>query len=228
MISWPQRFKAIRKAKIEHFSPENWVDFARGFAKQDQRAAMERHLKQGCHNCQETLQFWAGIVRFASQEPSFEPPKESLRAAKVWASVNRALKQPSFIERVAALVYDSFREPLPAGVRSSGRGARDLLYRQGSIVVAIRVESPSSDRRVSLTGQVQESSKEVRNIANVPVWLSQGKQQLISTLSNRHGEFQLEFDVADDLRLRLAAGEKRILVIPLNSLISTGKGASSC
>ena len=46
--------------------------------------------------------------------------------------------------RKASLVFDSFRQPTPAGVRVVGPSARRLLYKAGRYLVMVRLE-PGAD-----------------------------------------------------------------------------------
>ena len=64
------------------------------------------------------------MLDVADQEAAYRPPDEALRQLKG----DFALRRPKgLLERVAeqaALVFDSFRVPQPAGVRTAGRVRR--------------------------------------------------------------------------------------------------------
>jgi hypothetical protein len=104
------------------------------------------------------------------------------------------------------LVFDSFREPLPAGVRSQHRVSRQTLYEAGDYAVDLRQEHERGGARVTMVGQVASRKEPGRALAGVAVVLSSGSSVLAKTVSNEFGEFQMEYPPARDLRLDIGAG----------------------
>ncbi|MFB3815432.1 MAG: hypothetical protein ACE14L_15115 [Terriglobales bacterium] len=117
-----------------------------------------------------------------------------------------ALRRPhtvTFARRVARLVYDSFREPLPAGVRSQQRLSRQALYEAGGFCVDLRLEHEPRGSLVTLVGQVANRKQPGHAVAHVPVVLMAGKQIVGRAFSNSFGEFQMEYAPKGQLRLHI-------------------------
>jgi hypothetical protein len=53
-----------------------------------------------------------------------------------------------------ALVYDSFRHPRPAGLRTAGASPRQLLYKAGRYTIKVQVEAAEAADRLCIVGQI--------------------------------------------------------------------------
>ena len=68
---------------MNHFTDEQWVDYARGLSSPGlDRAAMDRHLREGCENCHNLFALWRTVVEVAAREFRYQVPEEVLRAAE--------------------------------------------------------------------------------------------------------------------------------------------------
>ncbi|HEX7671903.1 MAG TPA: hypothetical protein VF395_20050, partial [Polyangiaceae bacterium] len=94
------------------------------------------------------------VAAVARGEEAFGVPAHALR----WAMAIFSLQQPErvhILPRVLArLVFDSFGEPQPAGVRSLELVSRQAMYRVGDTYIDLRMESEPGTHRVSLVGQI--------------------------------------------------------------------------
>jgi hypothetical protein len=105
------------------------------------------------------------------------------------------------VAQVARLIFDSFRQPFAVGVRGVSAPARHLSYQSGGLVVDLRVEWEDT-KRVSMAGQAVHVDRGAESIANSNVALLQHEDRPVAQKTlNSFGEFQLEFDYQDDLRL---------------------------
>jgi len=203
---------------MNHFSVWQWADFVRGLGEGTARSAMETHLSSGCSRCQRTVDLLRGIAVAARGEADYEPPEYVIRGAKAIYSQRRP-ETISFPRLLARLVFDSARDPLPAGMRSQDQISRHVLYQAGSYCLDLQLEQQPESGLVTLIGQLADQAKPAEGTADVPVWLMERQNLVASSLSNKLGEFQLEYD--PDRRLRLcvplrAAGKR--LEVPLNRL----------
>ena len=193
-----------RTGKADHPREEDWVDYARGAGAPDVRARLARHLEDGCDACGQAVRLWEAVSGAARDEPSYEPPAEAVREV---LGRFRIQGRPSLAERVvrqAALLFDSFREPLPAGVRATGTVPRQLLYRAGPYTVKLRVEPEPESERLSIVGQILDEADPSAVLQDIGVLALQGSTMLDRTLTNRLGEFTLEPDAAANLYLSVA------------------------
>jgi hypothetical protein len=191
----------------EHFREEDCVDFARGQAGPDVRAGLERHLETGCSRCARTVRLWKGVQDVVEHEATYHPPDAVLRQL----AGDFALRRPKgLLERVAekaALVFDSFRQPQPAGVRNAGAAPRQLLYKVGRYMIRLRLEPAADAERLSIVGQLLDEQDPAAALKDIAVIAMHGHKTLDRTLTNNLGEFVLEPDAAEDLRLCVGVAE---------------------
>src|SRR5260370_18869470 len=78
------------------------------------------------------------------------------------------------LRTVARLISDSFRDPLPVGVRGLQDRSRRLLYAAGSLRVDLLIEPEAGSNRLALTGQVLDSGTTDRKFpggtVTLPAW----------------------------------------------------------
>jgi len=198
---------------MKHFSIWQWTDYVRALADEVTRSAMEAHLSSGCARCQQTVTMLSGVAATARGEAGYDPPAFAIRCAQAIYSLSRPGKL-SLPRLVARLVHDSFREPLPAGMRAQAGLSRHALYEAGSYCLDVQVEQQPASGLVTLVGQLADRNTPGTNTAGVPVWLMERKTLVASSLCNPFGEFQLDYAPARDLRLcvPLHAAGKRLEV----------------
>lgn len=204
----PGRIRPVRVRNMKHFEITEWTDFVRGLVTPVRREAMEQHLTGGCGKCSRIVDVLAKVSRLAGAD-KIDVPDFAVHCARAIF----ALEQPRevrVLDRMAGLlVFDSFREPLPAGVRSQHRVSRQTLYEAGDYAIDLRQEQERGGTRVTMVGQIASRKQPGRALAGVAVVLSSGDSVLAKTVSNEFGEFQMEYPPARDLRLDIAAGRQR-------------------
>src|SRR5258708_23133374 len=75
------------------------------------------------------------------------------------------------LRTVARLISDSFRDPLPVGVRGLQDRSRRLLYAAGTLGVDLLIELEAGTNRLALTGHFLVSAKPERKLNGLPVTL---------------------------------------------------------
>ena len=118
---------------------------------------------------------------------------------------------------MALLIFDSWLTPLPAGVRSDSPLPRRILERAGQWLVDLRFE-PAAGKRMFLMGQVARSGKHGDARVNLPILLMSPDALLTETSANQFGEFQLQFDQANGLRIYIDVPRQRPVGILLPDL----------
>jgi hypothetical protein len=200
---------------MKHFALHEWIDFARNSMAVDTKAEMQHHLNQGCTECQRAADLWKQVSASTAREGMYEPPQSALRAVFAHFALQRPAKG-SAIERMK-LAFDSLLHPLPAGIRSSGASARQLLFRSGNYSVDLRLEVQSESGHIFIVGQVLDSAKRKGGLASIPVALRSKSGAHQATITNDMGEFHFECPESESLQLSLALSSKRqlMLAIPL-------------
>jgi hypothetical protein len=198
----------------DHFSEEDWLDFARAQSGET-GTALERHLASACASCAATLQFWQSVLSLAGREADYAPPDAAVRQARAQFAFARPKGLLARAAETAALVFDSFRQPLAAGVRAAGPSPRQMLYKAGSYVVRLRVEPANGSERLSIVGQVVDDADPGRTLRDLAVLVLSGKQTVDWTLTNQLGEFALDPEPADNLQLSVGLPDRSPVTVPL-------------
>ncbi len=149
-------------------------------------ATTTKHLS-ACLPCQDKSGELSELLQFLHSDSQNEPPAEVLEwGTQLFQPVFQpAESESSKVLRIAKLVFDSFEQPTPVGVRYVGSAPRQLLFRTGKVDIDVRVES--GDDRVSLAGQVLSESE--RFFENAPVRLESHGVVRYQTQTNPVGEF---------------------------------------
>src|SRR2546427_5319232 len=141
---------------MNHFDISKWADFVRGLIEESAQVAMERHLASGCRKCRHTPDLLRKLVTAARNDSQVRVPDYAPRCARAIF----LLQQPEKIQILpripARLLYDSFREPLPAGLRTQQRLSRQTLYQAGDYSLDLRLENERGSSRVALVGQIEK------------------------------------------------------------------------
>jgi hypothetical protein len=209
---------------MKHYDISDWSDFVRGLTQGADRIAMEKHLEFGCTKCQRTERMFHRLARIASTEGRYRVPQ----AVEHLAKAIFAMQQPGRLSRlprfVPKLIFDSFRSPLPAGVRSRQGMTRQALYRDhaANFSLDLRLDHEPGSSQVVLVGQIANFKEPAKRHSHVPIFLLSGRDIVARTVSNQLGEFQLECQAKKRLRLCVPINDlesTRLMEISLNQLV---------
>lgn len=109
---------------------------------------------------------------------------------------------------LARLAFDSFREPLPAGLRASPVSWRQLLYEHGKVRIDLSIAPLVGLGKIAIVGQVLNAAELESGSKKLPVALFSSSRPVAATTTNRFGEFSFEFDVPEDANVKIRIGEK--------------------
>ena len=188
----------------------------------EEKKAMQSHLEDGCKECSKVFGAWKGVRDVARHESSYHPPESLVRTVKGMGAIFGLTKSRQGKPLIARLLFDSSRCPLPAGVRSSPSIARQLLYGAGDYQLDLRIEPREDSDKISLVGQILNSSEPDQAVGAVPVVILKGQKILAQCVTNRFGEFQVDCSLESSLQLR--AGLPRGQAICIRLIEPTGRG----
>jgi hypothetical protein len=188
---------------MDHYSMENWVDFARGVVGAREKTAMQTHLNTGCKQCSKALNLWKHVHQVARQETALEPPDTAVRQMKAAMAIHGPRRQKGVALATAKLLFDSGLSPVQAGVRSSGSSARQLLFGVGTYRIDLRMEPQLDSDKVAVIGQVLHSTDPREGLGALPVALVKGRKVVAETITSKFGEFNLECDMDGHFHLRV-------------------------
>ena len=146
------------------------------------------------------------------------PPESLVRMVKQEFAATKSPKQESVL---AGLLFDTFAQPLTAGIRSGAAVARQLVYEAEGLTVDLRLDSQPQSGKVLVVGQVLDKRhpRVSPNGVSIALWTQNG-QPFLHVGPNESGEFQLEFERQDDLRLLIDVAGRKTIRIPLAHLIA--------
>lgn len=130
------------------------------------------------------------------------------------------------VTHVARLISDSFRDPLPAGVRGLHKGTRRLLYAAGSLRVDLLIEPEAGSSRLALAGQVLDSAKPDRKFDGIPVTLQGWKGPVAQATAEEFGEFHFDFSFESNVSLEIRIAETNCITVPLPVLERPSRDAA--
>jgi hypothetical protein len=197
----PQAERLYMRESETHFEEAAWVDLARALVPEAQRLRMQSHLESGCVSCNETYKTWRLVFETAGREALYSPPEDVVRSVKGVLPLVRKLGLLPQIAEAARMIFDSFREPLPAGIRGRGSSARHLLYETDDFSIDLRLEKEGK-MRVALTGQVLPKRAGYDKTAETRVLILGSDGRLLGhRIATSFGEFQVELAAHDQLEL---------------------------
>jgi len=203
---------------MSHYPDETWTDWARGTAAPALRDEIRDHVASGCEECRYALETWEAVADAAKRDREYEPPATVLQNA-VALYRRYAPTRPEALDRsprLAELIFDSFRNPLPAGVRSLERATRHLSYKAGSFFIDVRIEEANAAGLASVVGQLMHHpDASSMSLEGLVVVLTSGRATLAETTTNRFGEFVFEMDTQRENHLAIGVGDEFTVVVPL-------------
>ena len=138
---------------MRHIKIENLVNYVDGVALDVDKVSVETHLT-ACNECAELKQELQILMMRLQEDSSLEPPAELLQ----WGiNLFQPVMQPKTgpVRRlIASLVFDTFDQPMLAGMRRVGTPPRQLLFRAGDVDVDVKIEAMEEIGRASCRERV--------------------------------------------------------------------------
>jgi hypothetical protein len=208
--------------EVKHFTDDARIDVVRRVMPRAEAALIQEHLNDAC----EAYAIWRTAAEVASRESHYHVPQQTVRMLEAAYADLRRTHIVSTSARVARLVSDSFLEPLPSGVRTAFASTRRILCLSGEWAIDMRLEQEPGNR-VFLAGQVLRWANKAAHDAEMEVTLMSADTLLTQACTNRFGEFQMEFDCAQNLHMHIdIPGRQPIAVSIPGSDDSTEESAS--
>ena len=192
---------------MRHLTVENIITYMDGQGSDVEKSTLETHLA-GCKECLELKQEFQTLMFQLREDSSFEPPAEVVEwGVNLFQPVMKPEKG-GIRKIVASLIFDTFDQPLLAGVRRVGAPPRQLLFRAGDVDVDVKIESMEANDRITLVGQVLSSA--TKFFDNTPVKLESHGIVRYRTRTNVVGEFSFDEVPKDTYHLSVDLPEGQI------------------
>ena len=192
---------------MRHLTVENIITYMDGQGTDVEKTTLETHLA-GCKECSELKQEFQTLMVQLREDSSFEPPAEVVEwGVNLFQPVMKPEKG-GVRKIIASLVFDTFDQPMLAGVRRVGAPPRQLLFRAGDVDVDVKIESMEANDRITLVGQVLSSA--TKFFDNTPVKLESHGIVRYRTRTNVVGEFSFDEVPKDTYHLSVDLPEGQI------------------
>ena len=195
---------------MRHVTAEKLMEYMDGLLTEDSKTTIDSHVSE-CSDCLQTKQELQLFVLRLQSDSAYEPPADVLE----WGiSLFQPMLQPQetvggrIRKVIASLVFDSFDEPMMAGVRRVGAPPRQLLFRAGDVDVDVKIEATDASDRISLVGQVLSNHEKFFD--NTPVKLESHGMVRYKTMTNLVGEFVFDEVPKDTYHLSVDLPEGQI------------------
>jgi hypothetical protein len=187
---------------------ENLVNYMDGQPTDVEKSTLEGHLAL-CSECSQLKHEFQALMTRLREDSSFEPPAQLVQwGVGLFQPVMQPESKGAIRKIIASLVFDTFDQPLPAGVRRVGAPPRQLLFRAGDVDVDVKIESMEANDRITLVGQVLSST--AKFFDNTPVKLESHGIVRYSTKTNVVGEFSFDEVPKDTYHLSVDLPEGQI------------------
>jgi len=196
---------------MTHLKTENILGFIDGSSTTSVRTETENHLKV-CRECDDLRMELTELMTRLQADSAYEPPVQLMQwGIDLFQPVVRpeAVGAGAWVRKfVASLVFDTYDQPLMAGVRRVGAPPRQLLFRAGDVDVDVKIESMETNDRITLVGQVLSSG--AKFFDNTPVKLESHGIVRYKTRTNLVGEFSFDEVPKDTYHLSVDLPEGQI------------------
>ena len=205
---------------MKHYAIDQWADFNRGILSDSVRGEMQAHLANGCGKCREVSEFTSKLTDTCTSLAKDAVPESMVRLARAIFPVRMQNRPKRGNKLPIELVFDSFLMPSPVGLRSTWQVGWQGLYRAGDCSVDVRIEPELKSQRAAVIGQITNHHLPDSQMGDLPVSLRAGKQVVAETLSNRFGEFQMEYEQRAKLQLCIGLRDSKTIEVPLKKFTS--------
>ena len=194
---------------MRHVTIENLMNYIDGQLSDVEKSTLEGHVST-CGDCTELKQEFQNLLHRLKEDASFEPPADLVQ----WSvDLFQPVVQPQgtarrFQKFIACLVFDTYDQPLLAGIRRVGAPPRQLLFRAGDVDVDVKIESMEANDRITLVGQVLSNTDKFFD--NTPVKLESHGIVRYRTRTNVVGEFSFDEVPKDTYHLSVDLPEGQI------------------
>ena len=150
---------------------------------------------------------------------------------ELWGNLESLFRPKEVLRRIinaAHLVFDSFLQPMPAGIRSvSQLPARQLIYQSGSLMADLWLEPQTDSNNLALVGQIVDSNRPDCQFASIPVVLHGRKGPIAVATTTKFGEFHFSFDFEPSVTLEIEARGNHWVSVALPGLEWAQRAASA-
>jgi anti-sigma factor ChrR (cupin superfamily) len=194
---------------MRHITIEELTNYVEGNISDVEKSTLDTHVT-ACGDCAELKQEFQSLLHRLQEDASFEPPADLVQwSVDLFQPVMQPKTAGSGMRKfIASLVFDTYDQPMLAGMRRVGAPPRQLLFRAGDVDVDVKIESMEANDRITLVGQVLSNTDKFFD--NTPVKLESHGIVRYRTRTNVVGEFSFDEVPKDTYHLSVDLPEGQI------------------
>ena len=127
----------------------------------------------------------------------------------------------------ARLVFDTADRPVRSGTRRRRTTSRHLLYEIEKLCLDLRLDRQPQSNETVVVGQLADREDPLKALAGLPVFLVLGEVFLDRAVSNRQGEFRVQYETEDPVTLLLSLTDGHLIEVPVDPQGSEETGSGS-
>lgn len=211
---------------MSHYEITRWIDYVRGLVSAPEQREMSDHLLE-CTSCSSQHDLLGRLAVRMQADLQYQVPEQAVRNVRALFAANAKSKKTVLQKLVGHLVFDSLQEPALAGARSNTQGMHHALYEAGDYSVDLRLEEHPGSTRMNMVGQLAVRSHSLSSLDGIPIVLMSGREILAEAVSNQFGEFQLNYEPKQRLKLSVPIQQRKLRIeLQLGSLVPKAKKGS--
>lgn len=184
-----------------HFQVLEWSAFVNRAAPRSPQTALQKHRETRRNRFAETDSLWQKAATAPTVEPSDRPSLETVRVVKAAFATAGFPAARQETAGPVQLLYDSFSQPPLPGTRSASIGIRQMLYRADPYQIDLHIELQREHNRFVIIGQFVDLTRPEMVAREVQVRLSNGREDVVYTVTNQFGEFRGAVKNSGDLEI---------------------------
>ncbi|MEW6208324.1 MAG: zf-HC2 domain-containing protein [Acidobacteriota bacterium] len=170
------------------------IDFLDHRLEGRQSERVEKHLSSGCARCEADRQWYESFKAIGRSDHTIEPPPWVLRrAVRLFETEKPSAKLSGAARGVVRLIFDSFRQTAPAGVRQTGISpARQLVYSVWDYSIDLHI-AMEGDKRATVVGQILNAAEPgFGSVAGITVETARRGKRVQATVTDEIGIFVIK------------------------------------
>ena len=199
---------------MKHYEITEWTDYVRGVAGGNLGKRMGDHLAEGCTQCGVTQAALREVAVLADKDSRLDLADGVVRSVKALFAHRQPERARELKCLALQLVYDSFLQPAPAGVRNVNETSRRMVFRGEDIALDLILARDEASSDLRLNGELVSSSE--GPMPDIPAMLVEDHEVIDQSLTGSLGNFFITCERPETTHLRLLVGDGEYIEVPLS------------
>ncbi len=192
------------------------IDFLDGRLEGRQSERVEKHLAAGCARCEADRRWYESFKSIGRNDHTVEPPPWVLRRAVRLFETGSRPSLRGAARGIVRLIFDSFKQAAPAGVRQTGISpTRQLVYTVWDYSIDLHI-AVTGEKSATVVGQILNAAEPgFDSVAGIPVEMARRGKRVQSAVTDDIGIFVIKKLSCGEYDLQIQARNMTINVVSL-------------